>query len=55
LKNAENLLFEKELEDKENENSCMIAYYQVGPEGMDLKTKLTHSVVMQYLDEPFFN
>ena len=33
----------------------MISYFEVGLEGTDLRTKMLHSVVMQYLDEPTFN
>jgi len=48
-------LIEQPLEDKSNENSCNISYYEVGVEGGDLKTKLTLAIVMQFLSEPFFN
>jgi insulysin len=43
------------LEDKQNENSCNVTYYEVGVQGDDLMAKLTNSIVMQYLSEPFFN
>jgi secreted Zn-dependent insulinase-like peptidase len=46
---------EKSLEDKQNENSCNVTYYEVGVQGSDLKAKLTNSIVMQFLSEPFFN
>lgn len=46
---------EKPLEDKTNENSCNVTYYEVGVQGSDLKAKLTNSIVMQCLGEPFFN
>jgi secreted Zn-dependent insulinase-like peptidase len=55
LKNKSHYLFESSLEDKNNENSCLVAYFESVPELLDLKTKMTHDVVMQYLDEPCFN
>lgn len=48
-------LLEIPLEDKTNENSCLISYFEGGIEGGDLRKKLIHSVVMQYMDEPTFN
>jgi len=48
-------LIEQPLEDKTNENSCTVTYYEVGVQGDDLKQKLTNSIVMQLLSEPFFN
>ena len=32
-----------------------MTYYEVGVQGSDLKAKLTNSIVMQCLSEPFFN
>jgi secreted Zn-dependent insulinase-like peptidase len=46
---------EKDLVDKTNENSCLVVYYEVGLEGSELKEKMTNSIVMQFLNEPFFN
>lgn len=46
---------EKDLVDKTNENSCLVVYYEVGLEGSELKEKMTNSIVMQFLSEPFFN
>lgn len=47
---------ETPLEDKTNENSCAITYYEVGmPDESDIKKRLTNFVVMQFLQEPFFN
>ena len=48
-------LLEIPLEDKTNENSCLISYFEAGIEGNDLRRKLIHRVVMQYMDEPTFN
>lgn len=42
------------LEDKSNENSCNLTYYEVGPIGDDSKEKLINDIVMQCLDEPFY-
>jgi len=38
--------YEVSLTDNDNENSCLLSYFELGPEMMDLKTKLTHEVVM---------
>lgn len=46
LKNKSHYLFESSLEDKNNENSCLVAYFEGAPELLDLKTKMTHDVVM---------
>lgn len=48
-------VIEQGLEDKTNENSCVVTYFESGPEGSDLKLKLINKVVMQYLNEPFFS
>jgi insulysin len=48
-------LLEIPLADAENENSCVFSYFEAGVEGKDLRKKLIHRVVMQYLDEPTFN
>ena len=52
---GKSLLLQRDLEDTTNENNCLISYFEVGLEGTDLRTKMLHSVVMQYLDEPTFN
>lgn len=49
------ILYERLLDDPTNENNCLMSYFEVGLEGTDLRTKMIHSVVMQYLDEPTFN
>lgn len=46
---------ERSLVDTTNENSCAVTYYEVGIQGDSLKQKLTNNVVMQFLNEPFFN
>jgi insulysin len=33
----------------------LITYFEAGLEGNDIRGKLLHQVVMQYLDEPTFN
>lgn len=43
------------MEDKENENSCLISYFEDKLEENDIKNKLIHEVVMKYLEEPTFN
>jgi secreted Zn-dependent insulinase-like peptidase len=42
------------LEDKSNENSCNLTYFEVGPIGESTKEKLINDIVMQCLDEPFY-
>ena len=46
---------EQSLVDSENDNSCAVTYYEVGVQGDSSKQKLTNNIVMQYLNEPFFN
>lgn len=46
---------ERPLEDRDNENSCLVTYYEAGSYLSDLKKKMVHQVVMQYLEEPTFN
>jgi secreted Zn-dependent insulinase-like peptidase len=47
---------EEPLMDETNENSCVVAYYEVGlSEGGDMKMSLTNRIIMQFLNEPFFN
>ena len=46
---------ERSLIDTTNENSCAVTYYEVGIQGDSLKQKLTNNIVMQFLNEPFFN
>lgn len=55
IEDGHSFLIERPLQDKNNENSCIVTYYEVGIEGDDLKQKLTNSIVMQFLNEPFFN
>ena len=46
---------ERPLEDRENENSCLVSYFEGGSYLTDLRKKMIHQVVMQYLEEPTFN
>lgn len=55
LDEGHSFLIERELEDKTNENSCIITYYEAGLNNDDQKLYLTNLVVMQFLSEPFFN
>lgn len=55
LPNGKKILIERNLDDLTNENNCLVTYFEVGLEGTDLRTKMLHQVVMQYLDEPTFN
>ncbi len=55
LQPGSNYLLELPLEDKTNENNCLISYFEFQAEGDDIRKKLIHQVVMQFLDEPTFN
>jgi len=55
LDEGHSFLLERELEDKTNENSCIITYYELGLNGEDQKLYLTNLIIMQFLSEPFFN
>jgi secreted Zn-dependent insulinase-like peptidase len=43
------------LDDPTNDNNCVITYFEDVLEAFDLKGKLIHDVVMQYVNEPTFN
>jgi insulysin len=55
LKPDASLLLEMPLDDRTNDNSCLVTYFECQIEGVDLRTKMVHDVVMNYLDEPTFN
>ena len=56
IEDGHSFILERDLVDKENQNSCIITYYEVGTsENDDLRLGLTNSIMMQYLSEPFFN
>ena len=56
MDDGHSFVVEKDLVDTENENSCLITYYEVGArDNNDLRLSLTNSVMMQFLTEPFFN
>ena len=44
-----------ELEDKTNDNSCVVSYYQVGPVKHDYRRDLCLQIIAQYFEEPFFD
>lgn len=46
IENGHSFHIEKQLEEKQNENSCNVTYYEVGVQGSELKEKLTNSIVM---------
>lgn len=50
-------LVESPLDDKTNENSCMLTYFEAGvhTHQTNHKFKLTNAVMMNYLYQPFFN
>jgi hypothetical protein len=41
--------------DDKNDNSCNLTYYEVGPIKDNLKMRMTNMIVMQFLNEPYFN
>jgi insulysin len=43
------------LADDANDNSCALSYYEVGLLQDDTKKKLTAKIIMQFLNEPFFD
>jgi secreted Zn-dependent insulinase-like peptidase len=43
------------LDDPANDNNCLITYFEDVLEAFDLKGKLIHDVVMQYVTEPTFH
>lgn len=55
LKVGNSTLLEMPLEDKKNENSCTLTYYEIAPIKGDYKQALVNDVMMQWLNEPFFD
>ena len=55
MESGASLLLEMPLEDKTNENSCVLTYYEIEPIEGNLKLPLVNTVLMQYLNEPFFD
>lgn len=55
LKAGVSTLLEMPLDDKTNENSCTLTYYEVGLCKGDIKLPLVNRVMMQWLNEPFFD
>lgn len=43
------------LKDEKNENACVLSYYQVGVVKMNIKLAMIYDVIMQFLNEPFFD
>ena len=48
-------LIERDLVDQNNENSCVITYYEIGQDVEDLYRPLTNSIMMNIMKEPFFD
>lgn len=42
-----------ELDDKTNDNSCVVSYYQLGP--CDYRKDLCLQIIAQSFEEPFFD
>ena len=43
------------VQDKSNDNSVLMSYFQIGPEQANMRQGLLNKIVMQYMDEPTFN
>ena len=43
------------LKDEKNENCCALTYFEIGPMREDMRLKLSNKILMQIIDEPFFN
>lgn len=43
------------LKDEKNENACVLTYYQVGVVKKNIKLAMIYDVIMQFLNEPFFD
>ena len=43
------------LKDEKNENACVLSYYQVGVVKLNIKLAMIYDVIMQFLNEPFFD
>ena len=48
-------LLDMPLEDKTNENSCTLTYYEIGTIKGDYRQNYINEVMMQWLNEPFFD
>jgi len=59
LEPGKSVLCQIALDDEKNDNSCIHAYYQLegllGNKDEHLKRSLTHDVVAQWLDQPYFD
>jgi len=43
------------LKDDKNENACVLSYYQVGCVKKNIKLAMIYDVIMQFVNEPFFD
>ncbi len=48
------IVYERELENKENENSCLLSYFQAGKAPCTLEEEMVASVLFEILNEPCF-
>lgn len=55
LKEGTSFLVERPLDDKENDNSCAITYYEIGHQNGDLHQKVKQKLIIHFLNEPFYN
>jgi len=55
LETGTSFVLEVPLTSDENDNSCTVTDYQVGVVNNDMKLKLTNQILMQYLNEPYFD
>lgn len=55
LKEGESVTVWDELEDKTNDNSCVVSYYQMAPVKDDYRRDLCLQIIAQHFEEPFFD
>ena len=55
LNKKKSYLVQKKLRDTENENSGLVTYFQRGNVGDDVKQKLVNGLMMQFIDQAFFD
>lgn len=55
MKLDKNYKLDLPIADEKNENSCLCSYFQFELEGNNTKLKVLNEMVMQFIEEPFFN
>jgi secreted Zn-dependent insulinase-like peptidase len=49
------LVRDSPLTDKDNNNSCLVTIFEIGPQGQDIELGLQAAVMMQWMFQPFFD